>query len=355
MLVEEQENWAAKNLQELQDFISNTRDVREWKRAEAVKLRLRGFSYREIEERLEVSTSFIAQTQRKFLIYGIRGLKLGYRGSKGYLTSEQKIEIMSWLNQPKNRNLSELERHLIETYDVLFKSPQSYYQILNEGHLTWQKANRENPKKKPELIAQRNQEIAKILEKVRPEIEAGLLVVYALDECHLQGDDICNYLWGNSQEREIVLVSNERDRQTYYGALNLLNQEFIVSPYSAGNGENTVKFIEELKKRNPQKKLLLIWDGASYHRGEIMQELLIRDNFGKEPEDWSITCCLFAPYAPEENPVESVWLQVKSFIRRFHYICNSFSIVKKIFQFFFKFQLFNRPNLKKYDAFAQLI
>ncbi|MEP0879062.1 hypothetical protein NDA00_25000 [Funiculus sociatus GB2-M2] len=34
-----------------------------------------------------------------------------------------------------------------------------------------------------------------------------------------------------------------------------------------------------------------------------MQELLSRENQGKEPEDWSITCCLFAPYAPDENPV----------------------------------------------------
>src|SRR6476469_3283314 len=147
MLIEEQENWLEENLQKLQDFISNTRDVREWKRASAVRLRLRGFSYREIEQKLEVSTSFIAQSQRKFLTQGIAGLKLGYRGSKSYLTLIQKLEIKAWLIHTKNRNLSELERHLIEKYDVVFKSAQSYYQILNESQLTWQKANKENPKK----------------------------------------------------------------------------------------------------------------------------------------------------------------------------------------------------------------
>jgi transposase len=67
--------------------------VRECQRASAVSLRLRGFSYREIEHRLEVSTSFIAQSQRKFLTQGIQGLKLGYRGSRSYLTPQQKIEI----------------------------------------------------------------------------------------------------------------------------------------------------------------------------------------------------------------------------------------------------------------------
>ncbi|WP_445242869.1 helix-turn-helix domain-containing protein [Microcoleus sp. N3A4] len=38
-----------------------------WKKSQAVKLRLKGFSYREIAKRLEVSTSFIAQTHRKYL------------------------------------------------------------------------------------------------------------------------------------------------------------------------------------------------------------------------------------------------------------------------------------------------
>jgi transposase len=180
-------------------------------------------------------------------------------------------------------------------------------------------------------------------------------VVYVLDECHLQGDDICNYLWGNSQERTIVKINNQRERQTYYGALNLMTQEFIVRPYLAGNGANTVKFVEELKKLNPEKKLLLIWDGASYHRGQEMQQLLSKENDGKPQSSWSITCCLFGPYGPEENPVEAIWLQVKNFIRRFYYICHSFRVVKKLFQFFFKFKLFNPPNLKKYDAFAQMI
>ena len=174
-------------------------------------------------------------------------------------------------------------------------------------------------------------------------------------ECHLQGDDICSYLWGERENREIIKVVNERDRQTYYGALNLWTQEFIVSPYSTGNGENTVKFLQKIKKRHPDQRLLLIWDGASYHRGEEMKKLLAIENEEKRPEEWSITCQLFAPYAPAENPVEGIWLQVKNFIRRFYHICTNFSIVKRLFEFFFDFKLFNNPNLKKYDAFAQLI
>ncbi len=136
-------------------------------------------------------------------------------------------EIQTWLILPKNRNISELERHLIEEYDVVFKSPESYYQILKESKLSWQKGNKENPRKEPELIDKRNQEIAEKLSKVRGEIESGEVIALALDECHLQGDDICNYLWGDRKNREIVKVDNDRDRQTYYGALNWWTKEFI--------------------------------------------------------------------------------------------------------------------------------
>jgi hypothetical protein len=51
----------------------------------ASRVRLKGFSYREIEKLLKVSTSFIAQTHRKYL-GGIARLKLKYQGSKSYLT-----------------------------------------------------------------------------------------------------------------------------------------------------------------------------------------------------------------------------------------------------------------------------
>ena len=53
-------------LAELQEFVSNNRDLTEWKRGEAVRLRLLGVNYQVIKQRLGVSTSFIAQSQRKY-------------------------------------------------------------------------------------------------------------------------------------------------------------------------------------------------------------------------------------------------------------------------------------------------
>ncbi|MDZ7622160.1 MAG: hypothetical protein U5O69_07185 [Candidatus Competibacteraceae bacterium] len=49
---------------------------------------------------------------------------------------------------------------------------------------------------------------------------------------------------------------NAKERQTYYGALNLHTQELIVSPYPSGNGENTIAFLQYLQGQYPEKKLI---------------------------------------------------------------------------------------------------
>jgi len=49
-----------------------------------------------------------------------------------------------------------------------------------------------------------------------------------------------------------------------------------------------------------------------------MQNFLAKQNEGLAPSEWKITCELFAPYAPEENPVEAIWFQLKSLLRRFY-------------------------------------
>lgn len=73
------------------------------------------------------------------------GLKLVYQGSKSYLTSAQLQKIEQWLIPLERRNISELERHLIEEYDVVFKCPESYYKILRESQLSWQQGNKKIP------------------------------------------------------------------------------------------------------------------------------------------------------------------------------------------------------------------
>jgi transposase len=83
MLNESEKDLIESQLEELQKFILHTKDIRECPRGQAVKLRCQGFSYREIEKRLEVSTSFIAQKEAQIFITRNRGIKVKIsRGKK---------------------------------------------------------------------------------------------------------------------------------------------------------------------------------------------------------------------------------------------------------------------------------
>jgi transposase len=342
-------------IQSLKDFINSNPDPRELKRALAVKLALEGWAYRAIQQSLGVSYGFISKWKIRFQAWGITGIKLAYKGRERFLTKEQTEAVIAWLISQEYWDVSELETYLIEQYDVVFQSPQSYYELLNKARISWQKGQQINPRRNPELVKKRTQQIAELLESRRQEIEGGSLVVYLIDECHLLWNDICGYLWNLIKEPRKIPLVNPKERQTYYGALNLIKSEFILEAYQAGNGKWTVDFVKKLLKKNKLAKLLLIWDGAIYHRGQEMQEFLAQQNQGLSPQEWRITCELFAPYAPEENPVEAIWLQLKTLLRRFYRFGKNFNIVKRLFQIFADLKLFNFPNLEKYDAFSQFI
>ena len=61
------------------------------------------------------------------------------------------------------------------------------------------------------------------------------------------------YIWGKTDQRIEVPVVNERQRQTYFGALNYRTREFLVQAYPKGNSEFTIEFLKYLKAQYPQQ------------------------------------------------------------------------------------------------------
>lgn len=126
-------------------------------------------------------------------------------------------------------------------------------------------------------------------------------------------------------------------------------------PYNKGDGKNTVLFMQHLQALHPNKKLIIIWDGASYHRGEKVQAYLNEINQDLEEKNWKVTCLLFAPNAPDQNPVEDVWLRGKNFLRKHFYENKSFQQVKKCFINFLNKKIFDFNKLEWYLEIPQAV
>lgn len=113
----------------------------------------------------------------------------------------------------------------------------------------------------------------------------------------------------------------------------------------------------------------MIWDGAGYHRSGEVKSYLNSVNQGLEPKNWKITCIRFArqrvagvspvvataevaPNAPEQNPIEDVWLSAKRFLREFYSLCSTFAIAKRLFELATEHQIFDFPKLSLYGSFS---
>jgi transposase len=153
----------------------------------------------------------------------------------------------------------------------------------------------------------------------------------------------------------VVPMTNERERQTYYGARNLLTQEFHLYEASAGNGENTVAYIRWCQTLYPDKQLVYLWDGASYHRGKEMQKFLAQENADLSDAEWKVTCVRLAPNAPEQNPTEDVWLKGKTHLRKQFALNKTFAQVKHCFSTFLKTFRLTSTKLSWYWPTEQLI
>ncbi|MCB1822906.1 MAG: transposase, partial [Candidatus Competibacteraceae bacterium] len=171
--------------------------------------------------------------------------------------------------------------------------------------------------------------------------ESGNCCYLVEDESHLVWGDMLGYVWGQRNQRTEVPIKNMKQRQTYYGVLNLYDHRFIVNPYDSGNGKHTIEFIKYLKTLYPGKKLIIILDGATDHHSKEMQAFLGQINAGLEEKDWKVTCIVFAPNAPEQNPVEDVWLRGKNFLRKHFNENNTFHKVKMSFLNFLNNKIFN--------------
>lgn len=123
----------------------------------------------------------------------------------------------------------------------------------------------------------------------------------------------------------------------------------MIQEDQGGNEENTIAFLKYLQSCFEEStQLIVIWDGATYHRSGKVKEFLAQVNGELSLTEWRITCIRLAPNAPEQNPVEDIWLQGKEFLRKYAHLCKNFKSVKLLFRMLTHQQIFDFPKAFMY-------
>lgn len=106
-------------------------------------------------------------------------------------------------------------------------------------------------------------------------------------------------IWLPQGDYPKIEVSNKKEAKSIFGFLNIKTGEEHAFKKEWQNMFITVEVLKELRKIYPTQKLLIVWDGAGWHRGSETQKFI--------KDDKNIETVYFPRYSPEENPQEHVW------------------------------------------------
>jgi putative transposase len=145
---------------DLTAFLAEKRDSREYRRALAVKLALLGYRYEAICEMLDVTIGFVSQSKKAYETHGTAGLTLKYQGAQPYLSVSERQSVIDWLKVQQEWSVERLQEHIETTYNVVFQSRQSYYQLLADADMSYKQAQRTNPKRDEQQVASKKKRLS---------------------------------------------------------------------------------------------------------------------------------------------------------------------------------------------------
>ena len=107
------------------------------------------------------------------------------------------------------------------------------------------------------------------------------------------------YCWCQKGHRPSVPCHHIREYRYVYGAVEPATGEavFLMMPYC--NTQCMNLFLEEIFKQYKQDEILLVCDGAAWHRSKEL----------KIPSNIHIT--FIPPGTPEMNPIEQIWKELR--------------------------------------------
>ncbi len=107
------------------------------------------------------------------------------------------------------------------------------------------------------------------------------------------------YCWCYKGLRPTVPCHHIREYRYAYGAVEPLTGEsfFLVMPYCNTDCMNV--FLRELGKTYPDDTIVLVCDGAAWHKAKALQ---VPDN---------IRLLFLPPATPEMNPIEQIWKEIR--------------------------------------------
>lgn len=310
-----------KQTKELKKLINNPHSGK----SEAVKAQILLMLDKGVPAKIIVATTDYKERQiynfkKRFYKKGVSGLVDKRLGKpKEILSKRQRNEILKWIKTKKPKDFKFYDTDfwttiiladLIERkYGIKFKSKTSHYLLFKQAKFTFHKPGRVYHKRDEMEVRKWKKEIKPILDKAWNEKDT---VILCEDEMVLSTQTTFQKIWLPANEYPQIQVSNKKEARSVYGFLNIKTGQDHAFKTAWQNMYITVEVLEKLRLIYPTQKLLILWDGAGWHRGSEVTKFVEKDG--------NIERIYFPKYSPEEDPQEHVWKEGRKEVVSNNYI-----------------------------------
>lgn len=275
----------------------------------AVLLRSRNISFTDITFTLHVGYRTVERWIKDFSLRRMASIFSGmvHNEHAGKLTREQKEKIKQEIGQPPDEygipkqfwDVPKLKQYVSAEFGVEYESDQSYHYLLKFSGLRFKYPDRRNTREDEAATKKRTEEIR---EELVPLLNDEDWVVLASDETRVQLEAEIRRAWIIKGRRTIVKTERSKEHQNYLGFLDQKTGVCQVFEIARGNQRESIRVLKLLMKQYPNKKVCVVWDNATCHKGKLLREELKKN---KKLE--RLHLINFPPYAPMHNPIEHVW------------------------------------------------
>ena len=284
----------------------------EVRRAQAVLLLAKSVDVQTILLVTGFSKSRVFGLYTAFLLSGSDAIRDKRQGKpKELLTKRQRNEIVVTVGKKTPKQLgfvSEfwtsgiLGKWIEEKYDVKYKSKTSLYLVFRKASFSYHKPERR-------YHEHNEQEVQKWRKATKPLVQKHMndkdTILLTADEMILTTKTTTQKVWLPQGETVRVEVANSSiERRQVYGFLNVKTGHEHAFKTMKQNMVVTAGVLKEVRACYPNKKIVLLWDNAGWHKGSVVKEFIAQDG--------NIEIIHFPKYAPEENPQEHVWKRGRS-------------------------------------------
>jgi transposase len=303
-------------------------DLKESNRICAILAFANGATVEEAVSLLNVTAGAIYKWIKKYLTDGISGIFNKKSPGRPAKLTKRQIKIMSKMIEdgPEKCGFESacwrtpMIQELVLAKFGVFYSAHYLSQLLGNLGFSYQKA-------KFVAANQDEQKRAEWLKYTWPKIlkDANSKNVYILfgDEASFPQWGTLNYTWSRKGKQPIVKTSGNRKSYKVFGLIDYFTGKFFAKGHYGKL--NSVAYIEYLKEvlSKTRKHIILIQDGAPYHRGAQMKAFF-DENANR------ISVYRLPSYSPDFNPIEMLWKKIKQQGTHLKYFPTFESLVQKV-------------------------